>query len=211
MAKTMAVTEEREAAETPLMVLKKLQAGNLRFLNGNMRSHDFRAQAKRTAKGQHPIAVIFSCIDSRSTPEILFDQGLGDIFVTRTAGNVINTDILGGLEFATKLSGARLIVVMAHTDCGAIKGACNDAHLGNLTELLAKIQPAVNQVAKVSGKKDCNDKQFINHIAEENLGMVMQEIKDKSPVITEMIEKHQVKLVGAVQDLKTGKVRFITE
>jgi carbonic anhydrase len=206
---TGVITQERQAAKTPEIVLQKLKDGNERFLSGNMLNRDLRAQMLKASDKQYPMAIVLSCIDSRTPPEILFDQGIGDMFVTRTAGNVVNSDILGGLEFATKVSGAKLIVVLGHTNCGAVKGACENVRLGHLTQLLSKIKPAVAQVIRNDGKKSCNDSSYINHITDANVAMVVKQIQKDSPIIASMIKDNQVQVVGAVQDLTTGKINFV--
>lgn len=208
---TDVITEEQQAAKTPNLVLQNLIEGNHRFITGKPYQRNYLAQVKKSAAKQHPMAIILSCIDSRTPPEIIFDQGIGDIFVTRTAGNVIDTDILGGMEFATKLTGAKLIVVVGHTNCGAIKGACSDVKLGNLTHLLAKIQPSVSRVATDADKKDCHNPAFINHITEANVNIVTNQIKAQSPVIADLIKNGQLQIVGAMQDLTTGRVTFMTD
>ncbi len=193
---------------------QKLKEGNARFVNGKTKYRDLLKQAKLTnKKGQYPFAIILSCMDSRGSPELIFDQGIGDVFSTRLAGNVLDIDQLGGLEYATKVVGSHLIVVMGHTRCGAVAGACAQVELGNLTQLLQKIQPAVSDVkkAKNATELDCQDINIINDIATQNVRHVMQEIRTKSEIINELINSGQVKMVGAMHDLETGKVTFFDE
>lgn len=206
---TDVITKERQTAKTPEIVLEKLKEGNQRFVSGNMLNRDLRAQLSKSAEKQHPMAIILSCIDSRTPPEVLFDQGIGDVFVTRTAGNVINADILGGMEFATKITGAKLIVVLGHSNCGAVKGACQNVKLGHLTQLLQKIKPAVVQATRETGKKDCNDEALINHITKTNVSMIVKKVQSDIPVIANLVKENKVQVVGAVQDLGTGKIDFI--
>jgi carbonic anhydrase len=167
-------------------------------------------QAKTTSlKGQFPAAVILSCMDSRGSPELIFDQGLGDVFSVRVAGNVSDTDQIGGMEFATKAIGSKVIMVMGHTQCGAVRGACQDVQLGNLTELLNKIKPAVKQVKEAAnGNIDCSNDTTVDDIAKQNVINVMKQIEEKSPLIHDQIKNKQVLMVGAMHDLRSGKVRF---
>jgi len=189
--------------------LHRLIVGNERFVQNKRHKIDFLQQAKHTAKSQHPIAIVLSCIDSRVPPEIIFDQNVGNIFVTRVAANVINKDVLAGMEYATKVAGAKLIVVLGHQSCGAIKGACENVKLGHLTQLLDKIQPAIQQTEKTLGKKDCHDSHFIDLAAENNVKDVVANIPKESPVIQQLVNEHKVKIVGAMYDVSTGKVVFL--
>lgn len=195
---------------TPDKALKKLMDGNKRFMNNKSTNRNLLKQAKVTSKkGQFPASVILSCMDSRGTPELIFDQGLGDIFTVRLAGNVVDKDQLGGMEFATKLVGTKLIVVLGHTQCGAVAGACAGAELGNLTQLLDKIQPAVTTYKKNNGgKADCNDYSVVDQIARQNVVDMIKEVTKDSPVIAKLVKDGQVKIVGAMHDLRTGKVVF---
>lgn len=193
---------------TPDQALSRLMQGNQRFVSHQYMVTDVLKKVRLSAKAQYPAAVVLSCIDSRISPEIVFDQSIGNIFVTRVAANVINADVLGGLEFATRLSGAKLIVVMGHDACGAIKGACQNVELGNLTQLLSKIQPAINEATTALGKKDCDDEKFINTAAADNVRLVMKMIPEQSPVIRELVKTGKIKIVGAMYHLSTGKVEF---
>lgn len=207
---TTTKTKEEQQALTPWQALEKLKAGNERFISGAMRQRNLAAQVASSAK-QHPFAVILSCMDSRGSTELLFDQGIGDVFAQRLAGNVVNADVLGGMEFATKLVGAKLIVVMGHTKCGAIKGACDDAKLGHLTELLKKIKPAVKAVQKKDKKNTCDKEEAIDAMAEQNVRDMIAQIKKKSPVVMKLLKEGQVGMVGAMHDISTGKISFIED
>ena len=189
--------------------LSRLKAGNKRFASGHSRRHEYLAQVHATAAGQHPFAAILGCMDSRVGPEIVFDQGIGDLFALRVAGNVADADALGGLEYATKVVGARLIVVLGHTHCGAVKGACDGVELGNLTGLLAQIKPAVDDVpADVTPRTSKNDA-FVEKAARENVRLSIRSIREKSPTIAELEKSGGVKIVGAMYDVETGKTEFL--
>ena len=198
-------TEETRNKLTPQKALDLLREGNHRFEN-NIKAHrDLLEQVNITADGQYPFAAILSCIDSRTSAELIFDQGLGDVFSIRIAGNVLNEDILGSMEFACKLAGSKLIVVMGHSACGAVRGACEGARLGHLSGLLNKIQPSID-VVKESG--DLQGDEFIHRVAEQNVAHVVQEIRDRSQVIEDMISKGEVGIVGAMYSVKSGAVEF---
>jgi carbonic anhydrase len=203
------LTQETQAAITPALALKMLKDGNERFVGGNAIEFDDLAEIKRTAGGQYPLAAVVSCIDSRIPPEFVFDQGIGDLFVARIAGNFVNDDILGSLEFATKVSGARIIVIMGHTECGAIRGACDEVDLGLLTATLANINPAVAAVRGDFTKRNSNDAKFVQAVAEENVRLTMQMLRDRSVVLRRMIDAGELGLVGAMYDVSSGKVAFI--
>lgn len=198
-------TKELQDAITPDMAIKKLQLGNGRFTGGKMVKRDYMKQVKTTGYGQYPVASVVSCIDSRSAPELVFDAGIGDLFVARVAGNIVNEDILGSLEFASKVAGSKVIVVLGHTSCGAIKGACDDVKMGNLTALLSKMKPAVASV-KETGDRSSKNSAFVEKVAEMNVQDTVAAIKAKSPVLKEMADKGEIKIVGAMLDVKTGKV-----
>lgn len=201
-------TKESQQAMTPTAALERLKAGNDRFVAGQPLHRDFVAERTATAKGQYPFAVVLNCLDSRSAAEQIFDQGIGDVFSARVAGNILNDDILGSMEFACKAAGAKLIVVVGHTKCGAIKGACADVQLGNLTGLLDKIKPAATTLpadAKTTLSKDA----YVDAVAAANVKLVMQQIKERSPILAEMIQAGQVGLAGGVYDLESGKVAFL--
>ena len=193
--------------------LDRLMEGNKRLLSNKMKKRDLLNQKKYTStKGQAPASLILSCMDSRSAPEITFDQGVGDIFTVRLAGNVIDADQLGGMEFATNVVGTKLIVIMGHTKCGAVGGACSDVKLGNLTQLLDKIKPAVDVIkAKQEAKLACDDYKTIDLISRQNVLNSMKQVIEGSPLIKEQIESKKVMLVGAMHDISTGKVVFFDE
>lgn len=204
-------TQEVQSNLTPAQVLQRLKAGNVRFMSGNLLNRDWAQQVARTAQGQHPAAVILNCMDSRNIPELVFDQGIGDIFAIRVAGNVVNPDVLGSMEYATKIVGAKLIVVLGHTSCGAVVGACKGAQLGNLTGLLQKIQPAVKQAETKLATVDCNNKVLIDEIAKDNVLNMMQQIEDQSPVISKLIAEKKVGIIGGMYDVNSGKVTFFED
>ncbi|HUA39187.1 MAG TPA: carbonic anhydrase family protein [Candidatus Sulfopaludibacter sp.] len=201
-------TKESQAAMSPQQALAELEAGNARFVAGHPLHRNFPADVKATASGQYPFAVVLSCLDSRQPIEIVLDQGIGDIFSARVAGNVLNDDILGSMEFACKVSGAKLIAVIGHTSCGAIKGAVDDVQLGNLTGLLAKIKPAMDAVPDDVQPRTSKNPEFVDQVAEANVRLVMKEIRERSPILREMIDQGQIALVGGMYDVSTGKVRF---
>jgi carbonic anhydrase len=204
----VALTKEAQAAITPAKALEMLKQGNKRFVSSKLKKRNILAQVKQTSKGQFPFAALVSCIDSRIPPELVFDQGIGDIFVALVAGNFVNDDILGSLEFATKLAGAKLIVVMGHTDCGAVQGACDKAQLGLLTATLANINPAVNAVQGDYAPRTSQNDKFVQAVTEMNVKLTMQKLRDRSVVLREMIDKGEIGLVGAMYDVSTGNVTF---
>ena len=193
---------------TPQQALAELKAGNARFVAGKPLHRDYPAQVKATASGQYPFAAVLSCLDSRQPIEIVLDQGVGDIFSARVAGNVLNDDILGSMEFACKVSGAKLIAVIGHTSCGAIKGAVDDVQLGNLTGLLTKIRPAIDAVPADVQPRTSKNAAFVDDVAGANVKLVMKEIRERSPILREMLDKGEIGLVGGMYDLKTGEVKF---
>jgi carbonic anhydrase len=200
-------TSATQSAVTPDGALKMLKDGNDRFVGGTTRNCDLRRQVKETATQQSPVAVIVGCIDSRVPPEMVFDQRLGDIFAARIAGNFVNTDILGSLEFATAAAGAKLIVVLGHTECGAIKGALDDVKLGNLTAMLGNIKPSMSKL-KYTGVPSSKDKKLVQQLADQNAQDAMKMITDKSEVIAKMVKEGKVKVVSAMHDVSTGKVTW---
>ena len=200
--------KECQDAVTPQLVLEHLKQGNARFSSGAGTRRDYLQQVKATAAAQYPLASVVSCIDSRVPAEIVFDQGIGDLFNARVAGNIVNEDILGSLEFASKVAGSKLIVVLGHTSCGAIKGACDDAKLGNLTALIAKIKPAVDAVPKDGTDRSSKSNEFVERVAEENVRLTVEAIRAQSPLLKEMEDRGEIKIVGAMYDVKTGKVAW---
>ena len=203
-------TPESQSAITPSQAIEILKQGNVRFTSGSTTSRDYQSQVSQTAGGQYPIAAVVSCIDSRIPTEIVFDQGIGDIFNARIAGNFVNEDILGSLEFACKVAGAKAIVVMGHTSCGAIKGACDKAELGNLTQMLEKIMPAVDAINTPEGAdRSSANAEFVDAVAAKNVELTLAKIKENSPVLEEMIEANEIEIVGAMYDVASGKVSFL--
>ena len=201
-------TKTAQAAMTPPQALAELQAGNARFVAGAPLHRDFPAQVQATASGQYPFAVVLSCLDSRQPIEIVLDQGIGDIFSARVAGNVLNEDILGSMEFACKVSGAKLIAVIGHSNCGAIKGAVDDVQLGNLTGLLTRIKPAIDAVPAGVQPRTSKNAAFVDDVSEANVRLVMKEIRERSPILREMLDKGEIGIVGGMYDLSTGRVQF---
>ena len=206
----LAAREREQAAATPAQVLDWLERGNQRFASGKPEPRDMLHDQRVTAAGQYPRAILLSCIDSRAPAEFIFDTGLGDLFNARIAGNIADADLVGSMEFACQLSGARLVVVMGHTNCGAIKGACDHVQLGNLTGLLDKIQPAVESVHDVPGVRDSKNKEFVEAVTEANVRLTVQRIRELSPILRDLEDEGKIKIVGCVYSLETGRVRFLT-
>ena len=199
-----------QQALTPDQAIDILKAGNARFVAGESYDRDLIEQQRDTAGGQFPFAVVLSCLDSRSAPEVVFDQGVGDIFVGRVAGNVVDTNLLGSFEFATAAAGSKLIVVMGHTACGAVQGACDGVEVGNLTALLDEIEPAIDAVSTpVGADRSSANTEFVNRVIETNVRMQVNELLRRSDVIRGMVEAGDVKVVGAVHDIATGEVTFL--
>lgn len=201
-------TAAQQSQLTPKQALERLKQGNQRFLKNQMKQRDYLAQAKQSAYGQYPWAVVLNCMDSRSVPEFFFDQGLADLFTLRVAGNVLNEDILGSLEFASKAAGARLIVVLAHTSCGAVAGACEGVKLGHLDHVLDKIKPVIASAKKESGLNNCDDPKLINQIARKNALAVANEIEKKSPIIRQLMKEKKIGIVVGIHNIQTGEVVF---
>ena len=203
-------TKETQATMTPEKSLTFLKEGNERFQNNLKANRNLLEQVNDTSEGQFPFATILSCIDSRVSAELVFDQGLGDIFSVRIAGNFVNEDILGSMEFGWKLAGTKLIVVLGHTSCGAIKGACDHARLGNLTALINKIEPAVEAVTEPADESIRNSKnlEFVDKVAAKNVELTIENIRKQSPVLAEMEENGEIKIVGAMYDIASGAVEF---
>lgn len=205
-----AQTKESQMAITPHTALKLLKEGNSRFVKQRMANRDLLEQVSATSKGQYPFATILHCIDSRVSAELIFDQGIGDIFSIRIAGNFVNEDILGSMEFACKLAGTRLVLVLGHTSCGAVKGACDHARLGNLTSLIHKIEPAVEAVKEPTDKnqRTSANMEFVDAVAAKNVQLSIDNIRMKSPVLEEMENNGEIAIVGGMYDIKTGEVTF---
>ncbi|MBP6414806.1 MAG: carbonic anhydrase [Bacteroidia bacterium] len=206
-------THETQQSITPLRAIEILKEGNQRFINNLKANRNLLQQANETREGQWPFAVILSCIDSRTSAELIFDQGLGDIFSIRIAGNIVNTDIIGSIEFACKVAGSKLIVVLGHTKCGAIKGACDHVEMGNLTELLSKIQPALYQEKQTSNTEDRTSKnyEFVENVATLNVQRSVKTIIDRSYILEQMIENGEIAIIGAKHNIETGLVEFYPE
>jgi len=202
-------TSQSQAALTPDAALAMLKEGNQRFLAGTMRDRDYRAQVAATAEGQYPHSIVLSCIDSRAAPELLFDQGLGDIFAPRVAGNFVDAELLGSMEFAAAVAGAKAIVVLGHTECGAVKGACDDVQLGNLTQTLSHIRPAVDAVKGFEGERTSKNAAFVDAVAHENVRQTVNNILERSAVLSELVSSGKLKVVGAMYDVGTGEVSFL--
>ncbi len=198
-------TKDELKAIKPEQALQFLKDGNLRFLENQGKDHPYLSQVDATSGGQQPFAVVLGCIDSRVPPEVIFDLGIGDVFSIRIAGNFVNEDILGSMEFAAKVVGSKHFLVLGHTSCGAVQGAYQDVELGNLTGLLEKIKPAVDKVREHSEQGQELD---INEIAKENVLLTIQEIKSRSPILKEMVENGEIGLSGAMYNVGTGKVSF---
>lgn len=206
---TISKDKDRLQSVTGDEALQLLKEGNKRFLDHQFLHRDFEAERQETSGGQFPFAVILSCIDSRLPTEIIFDQGIGDIFNIRIAGNVVNEDVLGSLEFSCKLAGAKLILVLGHTSCGAVKGACDQVELGKLTGLLEKIEPAVKAVKTPPAVlRDSSNIDFVNEVARKNVSLTMENILNQSSILKEMIESNDVKMTGAMYNIETGMVDF---
>jgi carbonic anhydrase len=202
------LNKELQASITPNKALEILKEGNSRFIN-NLKAHrNLLEQVNETRDGQWPFATILSCIDSRTSAELIFDQGLGDVFSVRIAGNIVNTDILGSMEFACKVAGSKLIVVLGHTKCGAVKGACDHVEMGNLTELLSKIQPAVYQEQTTKENRTAANSTFVENVAEINVKRSVTNIMERSFVLKDLIESGQIGIIGAMHNIETGEVTF---
>ena len=201
------LTREAQLAISPAEARARLAAGNQRFVSGQQVERDLAAQVKATAGGQYPFAVVLGCIDSRVPPELVFDQGIGDIFAPRIAGNFVNTDILGSMEFATAVAGAKLIVVLGHSECGAVKGACDNVQLGNLTHTLSNIAPAV-YATSTDGDRNSKNASFVDAVTRKNVELTVQNILERSGVIRQLVASGDLQVVGAVHDVATGKVEF---
>ncbi len=201
-------TKDTQSQITPNQAISLLKEGNKRFLNKEMINRDLNLQVKETENGQFPFACILGCIDSRVPSELVFDQGIGDIFNVRIAGNFVNTDILGSMEFACKVAGSKLILVLGHTQCGAIKGACDDVKLGNLTDMLANFDESLNNVT-LEGDRSSKNTSFVDLVTEENVNVTVDKIKTDSPLLNEMFTNGEIDIVGGIYDVSTGNVRFL--
>jgi carbonic anhydrase len=205
------LTKELQEKLTPQQALELLVEGNHRFVNNLKINRNLLQQANETSDGQHPFAVILSCIDSRTSAELIFDQGLGDIFSVRIAGNVLNEDILGSMEFGCKVAGAKIIVVLGHTKCGAVKGACDHVEMGNLTSLLTKIRPAVDDEKTVKRNRTSSNEKFVEKVTEINVRRNVQAIVQRSTILKEMVAESKIEIIGAIHDIATGEVHFLED
>lgn len=205
------LTKEMQAALSPLMAIDILKKGNERFQNNLKANRNLLQQVNETSDSQHPFAVILSCIDSRTSAELIFDQGLGDIFSVRIAGNIINEDILGSMEFACKVAGAKIIVVLGHSKCGAVKGACDHVEMGNLTALLTKIRPAVDDEKSVTINRNSANGEFVEKVASINVKKTVNAIIQRSPILKEMVMSGEIGILGGMHDITTGSVSFYPE
>lgn len=203
------LTADEQKALTPEMVLKSLKDGNYRYAHQDLTARDHSAMVRDASQGQYPKAVILSCLDSRVPVEDVFDKGIGDLFVGRVAGNFANEDLLGSMEYGCKVAGAKLILVLGHESCGAIKAAIENVQMGNITAMLSKIKPAVERCADYIGKKTVKDPAFVEYVAKKNVLHTIEMIKKQSPLLKEMADKGEIKIVGAYYNLHTGEVSFL--
>ena len=203
--------KESQSQMTPRKAMEFLQEGNNRFVKNLKTDRNLLSQVNDTREGQWPFATILSCIDSRTSAELIFDQGLGDIFSVRIAGNIVNTDILGSMEFACKVAGSKLIVVLGHSKCGAVKGACDHVEMGNLTELLSKIQPAVYQENNTKTDRNSKNSPFVENVAKINVKRNVKNIIERSFILEQMVENGEIGVIGAMHNIETGKVTFYSD
>lgn len=202
------LTKEMQKSITPTKALELLKSGNKRFIENLKFNRNLLQQANETSDGQHPFAIVLSCIDSRTSVELVFDQGLGDVFSVRIAGNIINEDILGSMEFGCKLAGSKILVVLGHTKCGAIKGACDHAEMGNLTALLSKIQPAVyDEKTELKNRTSSNDV-FVEKVSSINVRRTVTAIMERSPILKDMVTRGEIGIVGGMYNISSGEVEF---
>jgi carbonic anhydrase len=201
-------SKESQSNLTPDAALEYLKDGNERFVKNLKTNRNLLQQVNDTSKGQFPFATILSCMDSRTSAELVFDQGLGDIFSIRIAGNIVNTDILGSMEFATKVVGTKIIVVLGHTKCGAIVGACNHVEMGNLTQVLYKIQPAIDEEKTVTQDRNGSNPVFVNRVTKLNVLLTIERLRKESPIIAGLEREGAIKIIGGVYNVDTGKVTF---
>lgn len=205
---TEIINKEKQTKLNPDAVLKDLMEGNKRFAENKMHQRDYASQIEKTSGGQWPQAVVLGCIDSRVPLETIFDQGVGDIFAARVAGNFENADILGSMEYSCKVAGSKLVMVLGHEACGAVKAACDNVELGNITHLLSNIKPAV-EATKTDGERSSKNDSFVADVVENNVKLTMDRIREKSPILKEMEEKGEIKIVGGVYSISSGKVSLI--
>ena len=202
-------TQEEQKALSPDTVIQRLKAGNKRFVENNVTARDHSKMVRATAGGQYPKSVVLSCLDSRIPVEDVFDKGIGDMFVARNAGNIVNEDLLGSMEYACKVSGAKLILVMGHSGCGAVKSAIDDVKMGNITAMLAKIKPAVALTENFNGERNSKNGPFTDEVGKNNVLNTIETIKQRSQILKEMLDKGEIKIAGAFYDIKSGVVTFL--
>lgn len=202
------LTKEEQDALTPDMVIQSFKEGNKRFMRNDLTARDHSEQVRKSTNAQYPKAIVLSCVDSRVPVEDVFDRGIGDIFVARVAGNFVNEDILGSMEFACKVSGSKLVLVMGHEHCGAVKAAVDDVKLGNITPMLSKIRPAVETV-EYKGDRTSKNQEFVHMACESNVKNTIEQIRKNSPILKEMEDKGEIKIVGAVYDMDDGSVDLL--
>ena len=202
------LNKELQDAISPKRAIEILKEGNKRFVNNLKANRNLLEQANETSDGQHPFAIILSCIDSRTSAELIFDQGLGDVFSVRIAGNIINEDILGSMEFACKVAGSKIIVVLGHSKCGAVKGACDHVEMGNLTALLSKIQPAVYDEKSETENRNSSNAEFVEKVASINVKRTVNAIMERSPILKEMIQNGEIGIIGGMHNIADGEVTF---
>ena len=205
------LTKELQNSLTPQMAINLLKEGNKRFVSNLKVNRNLLQQVNETSNGQFPFAVVLSCIDSRTSAELIFDQGLGDIFSVRIAGNIVNEDILGSMEFACKIAGSKAIVVLGHTRCGAVKGACDHGEMGNLTTLLSKLQPAVHAEKTITVDRTSANTEFVEKVAVNNVLMTMHQIHEKSTILNDLIASGEIAMIGGMYDVESGVVEFYEE
>lgn len=203
------ITAGRQAELTPDAVIDNLKEGNMRYVNNDLMERDLQSQIEKTSSGQYPQAIILSCVDSRVPVEYVFDQGVGDIFVARVAGNFVNEDMLGSMEFACKVAGSKTIVVLGHESCGAVKATIDDVELGNITAMVSKIKPAIEMSADYEGEKTTKNPEYVHLVCKNNVHHTIEQIRKDSPVLKEMEEQGAIKIVGAIYDLDNGEVSFM--
>jgi carbonic anhydrase len=205
-----AITKEVQDKLTPMIVLQDFIEGNSRFIRDEVHTIDHKALIAQTTDGQHPKAIVLSCIDSRVPVELIFDQTIGDVFVARVAGNFENTDILGSMEYSCRVAGSKLVFVLGHESCGAVKAACDHVELGNITAMLDNIQPAVKKSEEeISGDHNSSNTAFVDQTIENNVKLTIQRIREKSPILNEMEEMGEIKIVGGVYHISSGKVTML--
>jgi carbonic anhydrase len=205
------LTREDQEKISPDAAVELLKKGNERFVKNMRAERDLVTQVTETSLGQFPFATILSCMDSRTSAELIFDQGIGDIFSIRIAGNVLNDDILGSMEFASKLVGTKVILILGHTKCGAVSGACDNVEMGNLTALLQKIQPAIDRETSIKENRNSKNPDFVNRITELNVRMVMERVTEQSPILAELEKEGKIRIIGGFYDVDSGKVEFYKE